>query len=220
MKSTCQREVFLASEADAWFERNHEVVATRDKASDPLYQVLQEVIPPLLGENTSLSVLEIGCGEGKRLEWIAAEYGVKVAGIDPSAKAVAAARARSIDAVCGTAEQLPWPTASFDIVIFGFCLYLCDPEDLFRIAAEADRVLKAPAWLLIHDFHSSSFVRRPYHHKPGILSTKMDFRRLFDWHPAYTCYAHRIGAHGLPEFTDDKQEWVAISLLRKNLIDR
>lgn len=28
-----------------------------------------------------------------------------------------------------------------DLIIFGFCLYLCDPQDLFRIAAGSDALL-------------------------------------------------------------------------------
>lgn len=55
----------------------------------------------------------------------------------------------------------------------------------------------------------------PHHHKPGVHSRKKDFRRLSDGHPAYTCYAHRVSAHGGSDFCDDPQEWVAVSTLRK-----
>ncbi len=219
LKKIRQREVFLESEADAWFDRNHEALTRRRYDEDPLCASVVEIYPTLQGEGKSPAILEIGCGEGKRLAWIASRLGAQVAGIDPSAKAVAEARATGIDVRQGTAEMLPWQDASFDIVIFGFCLYLCDPEDLFRIAAEADRVLKPESWLLIQDFHATSHTRRAYHHRPGIYSTKMDYRRLFDWHPAYTCYAHRVTAHGLREFTDDAQEWVATSTLRKRALD-
>lgn len=214
-----QREIFLDSEADAWFDRNHKALTRRRYEEDPLCASVVEIYPMLQGEGKPPVILEIGCGEGRRLAWIASRLGGQVAGIDPSAKAVAEACAMGIDARQGTAEMLPWQDASFDIVIFGFCLYLCDPEDLFRIAAEADRVLKPESWLLIQDFHATSHTRRAYHHRPGIYSTKMDYRRLFDWHPAYTCYSHRVTAHGLSEFTDDAQEWVATSILRKRAID-
>jgi len=106
----------------------------------------------------------------------------------------------------------------FDIVVFGFCLYLCDREDLFRIAQEADRVLKPDGWLIIHDFFAKTPTRREYHHKPGLFSYKMDYRRLFDWHPAYTCFSDELNHHGRREFTDDPQEWVATSVLRKRVV--
>jgi hypothetical protein len=43
----------------------------------------------------------------------------------------------------------------------------------------------------------------------------MDYRTLFCWHPAYTCYHHRVLHHGQGEYTDDPQEWVATSVIRK-----
>ena len=42
----------------------------------------------------------------------------------------------------GTAEKLPFEENYFDILIFGFCLYLTDSEDLFKISSEAYRVTK------------------------------------------------------------------------------
>ena len=115
----------------------------------------------------------------------------------------------------GTAEALPYPDQHFDVVIFGFCLYLCDRSDLFRVASEADRVLRAPGYLLIKDFYAISPTRREYHHRPGVFSHKMDYRRLFDWHPDYVCVHHEIAHHATGEPTDDPDEWVAVSLLRK-----
>jgi len=107
---------------------------------------------------------------------------------------------------------------SFDVVIFWFCLYLCDRKDLFIIAQEADRVLRKSSWLVINDFFSITPVRPDYHHKKGAYSFKMDYRKLFDWHRAYTCYSYRLYDHNNhSEFTDDKQEWVSISGLKKNI---
>ena len=105
------------------------------------------------------------------------------------------------------------------MVIFGFCLYLFDREYLFNIAGEADRVLNENAWLIIHDFYSERPVHNPYHHREGLYSYKMDYRKLFDWHPAYTCFSHLIQHHQKPVFTDSSDDWVATSLLRKNLPD-
>lgn len=213
-----QKEIFLASEADAWYERNREAIARQDLAQDPICRAVMEFAPDVKTYGTPLSILEVGCGEGLRLSWLATRFGAQVHGIEPSAKAVAAAQARGVDARRGTADSLPFTDASFDIMLFGFCLYLCDPEDLFCVAAEADRVLKAPSWLVVHDFFASAHTRRPYHHTAGVMSNKMDFRKLFDWHPAYTCYSHRLGTHGLPGFSDDPQEWVSTAILRKQAL--
>ncbi len=213
-----QKNIFLQSEADAWYERNHQAVAKRDFAiDDPVTAAIIEIanLPQYAGDKRSLQILEIGCGEGKRLAWLAENLPVDVFGVEPSAKAVEQACGHGINAQRGTADQLSFRDSSFDVVIFGFCLYLCDRQDLFKIAQEADRVLKPDAWLVINDFFAPTPIRRGYHHKPGIFSYKMDYRTLFDWHPAYTCYSHRLNHHGHGCYTDDPQEWVGLSVMRK-----
>ncbi len=146
---------------------------------------------------------------------IAERTGSKVYGVDPSEMAVAYARTLGVDARVGTAEALPFETDLFDVVLFGFCLYLCDRDDLFRIAGEADRVLGPQGWIVIHDFYSPAPIRRPYHHRSGLWSYKMDYRRMFDWHPDYSCLAHDVLHHVNQQFTDDESEWTAVSVMRK-----
>lgn len=208
-----QRDVFLKSEGDAWYERNHTSSLRTDFATQDLIvnqlRAIADVSPG------PLNVLEIGCGEGLRLSWIRETLGMTVSGLDPSAKAVNAAVGRGVDATQGTADDLPFQDGRFDVVIFGFCLYLCDTADLFKIAAEAHRVTKGSAWVVIQDFYSPASLRRPYHHMPGIFSHKMDFKRLFDWHPDYTCFSTSVDRHGARHFTDDRTEWVATTVMRK-----
>ena len=127
------------------------------------------------------------------------------------------AQSLGVRAIHGTADILPYDDSSFDIVIFGFCLCWCDREDLFRIVFEADRVLKDQGWLIVHDFYSPMPIRREYHHKAGVYSFKMDYRRLFDWHPGYICFSHEINHLGKSVMTDDVQKWVATSVMRKNM---
>jgi ubiquinone/menaquinone biosynthesis C-methylase UbiE len=211
-----QKEVFLESEGDAWFRRN--VAPANAQMTPQADSLLREILelPTRHGEQGA-KVLEIGCGDGARLSWLKEHRGFDCYGIDPSAAAVDAAKARGIAACRGTAERLPFEDAAFEIVIFGFCLYLCDREDLFRIASEADRVLRNPGWLLIFDFYSDATMKREYHHRRGLFSYKMDYRTLFTWHPAYTSYSHKLRHHSEPGYTDDPTEWVATSVLRKHL---
>ena len=211
-----QKDVFLDGEGDAWFERNSGSSAAQEfPAGDRLLAALLQLVEP--AATTGARILEIGCGEGARLEWLTAQRGCICSGIDPSARAVAAAVQRGIDARRGTAERLDFADRAFDIVAFGFCLYLCDREDLFRIACEADRVLRNPGWLLIYDFYSDEPRRREYHHRSGLFSHKMDYRRLFSWHPGYSIYSHQLLHHVTGGYTDDRDEWVAVSVLRKHL---
>jgi SAM-dependent methyltransferase len=213
-KKKTQKEVFLESEADAWLERNRAAVEFAADRSSPVLSAVDSVIESGLAPDV-LKVLEIGCGEGSRLKKIADKWGATVHGLDPSAKAVVLSAEKGINAVQGTADKLPFDDSAFDLVIFGFCLYLCDREDLFVIASETDRILKPDSWLIIQDFYSDHPVRKAYHHLEGLFSYKMDYRKLFDWHPSYTCFSHSVLHHESSLFTDSKDDWVATSLLRK-----
>ncbi len=163
-----------------------------------------------------MKVLEVGCGDGTRLAWLKNNLNADCYGIEPSAQAVAAACAKGLSVQQGTADVLPFDDNSFDIVIFGFCLYLCDREDLFRIASAADRVLRDSGWIFILDFFSPVPCAKTYHHRPGVLSYKMDYRTLFNWHPDYECMTHKLQQHNKSGFTDEQDEWIAVSILRKH----
>lgn len=209
-----QKDIFLNVEGDAWYRRNTSALGIRRlPESDP---VLVEILNLPSGAEPA-KILEIGCGDGTRLNWLRENRGDICHGLDPSAQAVAAARDRGLEVQQGTAESLPFGDKTFDMVIFGFCLYLCDRDDLFRIASEADRVLKSPGWLLILDFYSPTPLKREYHHRAGLFSYKMDYRTLFTWNPAYVNFSHHVLHHSENTVTDNRSEWMATSVLRKNL---
>jgi ubiquinone/menaquinone biosynthesis C-methylase UbiE len=208
---TSQKDIFFTSEGDAWFRRNEAALASLDWSADAVCRRIAS-----LSGGASQRVLEIGCGDGSRLEQLA-RSGHRVSGVDPSQAAIVKGRNRGVDATQGTADKLPFADDSFDVVIFGFCLYLCDDADLFRIGAEADRVLAASGWLLILDFESPAPNYRPYHHFPGVQSRKMDYKSMFLWHPAYTLASHEKFDHATHAWTDDPANWVSLACLRKHL---
>lgn len=205
-----QKDIFLRSEGDAWLRRNSAALESRDWSADP---VCRRIAALPLGP--PLRVLEIGCGDGSRLQYLARTHGHRVWGIEPSQNAVMAAVTRGVQAVQSTADRLPFSAGSFDVVVFGFCLYLCDDDDLLQIAAEADRVLLSPGWLLILDFEAVAPRYRPYHHFAGVQSRKMDYKTMFLWHPAYTLASHEKFHHGNQQWSDDPDEWVSLACLRK-----
>lgn len=210
-----QKDIFLNGEGDAWFERNHQAVQAQQLGfDDPIISALSMCLASHQGPH---SLIEVGCGEGRRLQWISQNLGITCQGVEPSLKAVKAAQANGLAVVQGTADTLNFDSNSFDFIVYGFCLYLCDREDLFKISAEAHRVLKPSGWIIIRDFFSTAPTAREYHHLPGLFSYKMDYRQLFDWHPDYTCLSHEVCAHACSSaFTDARDEWVATSVLRRN----
>ena len=164
------------------------------------------------------SILETGCANGWRLAALSKSFSrARLAGLDPSAAALAAGQllCPTADLRQGTADKLPFE-AEFELVIFGFCLYLCDREDLFCIAAEADRVLSDGGVLAIMDFYTDHPVSRPYQHAADLYSYKMNYSRLFAANPAYRYISQQICWHPNDNNSnpDDRLE---VSLLYKQL---
>jgi ubiquinone/menaquinone biosynthesis C-methylase UbiE len=203
-----QKAVFSEGEGDAWFERNRTKLGSRPDEVEWAIESLQ-ILPH--------RILEIGCSNGYRLEKLRMRFAAECVGVDPSEQAIANGKSSypGLSLNVGTADALEFDNLAFDVVIFGYCLYLCDPSDYFRIATEADRVLANPGWLVILDFFTKSPRRRPYVHREGVYSHKMEFSRLFTANPAYRLLARRYCEHS-PEFTYDPDEAVAVDILRKD----
>ena len=212
-----QKAVFLQSEGDSWISRNKQALASIKLPDDDA--LLREILELPLSNIGKVKVLEIGCGDGTRLNWIKNHMDADCYGIDPSAQGVSAACAKGINAYQGTADKLPFKNKFFDIVIFGFCLYLCDREDLFKIASETDRVLRAPGWLMILDFYSPLQRENHYHHYEGLKSYKMNYPTLFTWHPHFESMTHKVRLRSQKKYTDNQDEWVSVSVLRKCKLD-
>ena len=206
---TSQKSIFLSGEGDAWFERN--LAALGHKGTDLVVsEMLSLQVQPKL-------IAEIGCGEGERLSLLRDTFGSACWGFDPSTKAVAHGRATYPDITfeIGTADRIDLPDSSVDTLIFGFCLYLTDPRDYFKIAAEADRVLADGGLVAILDFSPRHVFKNPYSPKPGVFAHKMDFSRFFTWNPAYRLISRRYTEHGT-SFTYDENESICLDFVKKD----
>lgn len=122
-------------------------------------RALRNLVPGRLGwfdrqiDWAGRAVLDLGCAGGFMAEALDAR-GARVTGIDPAARAVAAARAhaaaegREIDYDVGVGEALPYGDAGFDAVV---CVDVFEHvADLHRVLAETARVLR-PGGLLLFD---------------------------------------------------------------------
>lgn len=209
-----QKEEFRSGEGDAWFARN--------RAAGPLLAGSHSATALLRAAGAApANLLEIGCSNGAMLASLCSELGCAGAGIDPSSAAIAQGRERfpALRLEVATAERLPFADAQFDCVVFGFCLYLCDRDDLFRIAAEAHRVLADPGWLLVTDFLPPFAYRNRYSHRAGIDSFKMDYSRLFTWNPEYVEVRRELFAHAQGTALDDADARMGHVLIRRNGAD-
>jgi SAM-dependent methyltransferase len=121
-------------------------------------------------------VLDVGCGIGQALYPFVALKGASGVGLDPTPQAcqmgqdfyaehVPAAR---VQFVCGVAEELPFPSSSFDVVNCGLALpYMNNARALEEIA----RVLRPGGIFLLRIHHARYYLRD--------LRQSMFARRLF-----------------------------------------
>jgi ubiquinone/menaquinone biosynthesis C-methylase UbiE len=197
-----QAQAFLNGEGQAWLKRNEHKLNLTD---DP---VLDSIKANLLHPKT---VLEIGCANGWRLVELEKQYQCQCLGIDP---AVTSSPPNSkVVLHRGTADDLwSFKDGSIDLLIYGFCLYLCDPQDYFTIAREGDRVLADGGYLVIYDFDMRTAIGPyacHYKHKPGLLSYHMRWETLWAWHPAYCVQSVHLTGEG-----DDATQ---VTLLKKDM---
>ena len=207
-----QKKIFKASEGDCWFQRNRNSSHSPPANEDEIVAFIKSI------ELVPETVLELGCSNGQRLEVIRNAFQAKCYGIDPSTKAVDEGKSKypDISLQVGTADNLPFDDDSFDMIIFGFCLYLCDRKDLFKIAYEADRCLKNNGTLIIKDFYPPFAYKNKYSHHDSIYTYKMDYSQMFRWNPAYAEVSKIVFSHSGFALRDMPEEKVAIVVLRKN----
>lgn len=106
------------------------------------------------------SVLEVGCGTGTVTLAAKAKAGAsgRVAGIDPAPEMIQVARAKAaragaeIDFRVAAIETLPFPDASFDVVVSSLMMHHLPPDVKRQGVAEVRRVLKPGGHLFVIDF--------------------------------------------------------------------
>ena len=123
-----------------WREHVVPVLIDRVMASRRLVPLRRRLVGPVRGD-----VLEIGIGGGANLPFYG--RGVRrLVGVDPAPRLLARARERAawmpfpVLLHEGSAEELPFPDASFDVVVSGWTL--CSIPDVRRALGEVRRLLR------------------------------------------------------------------------------
>jgi ubiquinone/menaquinone biosynthesis C-methylase UbiE len=216
--SPTQESAFLNGEANNWFNRNKEGLRSPDGSIG-----VNSVTAMLLPFKDEISrILEIGCSDGSKLRSLCKNLDADAFGIDPSSDAISAGNnfvdsAVQMNLTVGTASNLPFESAFFDVVFFGFSLYLVDRTKLFQAVSEADRVLKPGGFLVIQDFDPGYRYKRPYTHLDGISSYKNSYVDLFSASGHYFQAEKVSFSHSKNVFDKDPHERISISLLYKEL---
>lgn len=208
MDAMLQKNIFSKSEGDAWYLRN--INSYRNGKSYLLDHLKINKIKPR-------KILELGCSHGHHLNLIQKEYDCEAYGVDPSDKAIQLGKELypNINLSQGVASDLPFKKNYFDMIVYGFCLYLCDREDLFKIVYEGDRVLSENGFCLICDFQPSFPNKCEYHHYNGCVSFKMDYKKMFLSNPDYFLVSSCLKAHNNNDTIFNQNERVSIDVIAK-----
>jgi ubiquinone/menaquinone biosynthesis C-methylase UbiE len=142
---------------EGWGHRYDAVVTLMSLGQErKIRQATLDMVPVRPG----CSILEVGCGTGSLTIAAKARAGAKsrVCGIDVASDMLATARAKAAKAgldiqfQSGSIQEIPYPEASFDVVLSSFMLHhVPDPKDKQQGVAECLRVLKPGGVLLIVD---------------------------------------------------------------------
>ncbi len=209
-----QAEAYLDTAGDAYYKRNEPDFGK----TDPIMPILEAAgIRPT-------AALEIGCANGWLLRRIKSKYDCEVRGVEPSAKACAIGnKALGGDYIKqGVAQDLSmFQDNAFDLVIYGWCLWLCDPRTIFKVVAEGDRVLREGGFLIVLD----GIPARPFWYKyapPGseeaekeMVGWMMDHTPFWLAHPGYRKLGEAVTWKGICNVNFLMLE--AATLMQKNI---
>lgn len=217
MKNIAREQHMAWSEgraADDWFERNRTKLGENGSLIRSTRFFANHIV-------SGQRVLEIGTSNGHQLQKLQNLTGCEAFGIDPSAVAITDGQAKypELHLSVGTADKLAFSDDFFDVVVFGFCLYLVDRSLLMRAVSEADRVLRCGGMLMIVDFDPAVSNRRPFAHQQGLWSYKMCYPDLWLANPEYVLNEKCSYSHEEDCFHSDPGERVAAWVLVKQSSD-
>lgn len=170
-------DLYLDTLGNSYYFRRKEVLGKLESMweSDPIITAM------LALGITRGSYFEIGCANGWRMDVLNREFNMSVSGIEPSI----AAKGNREYIITGTADKIPLYSTEVDVVAFAYVLYTVDRSDLFKIASEADRILRDSGHMIVYDFYSEIPAVRQNPDCKDILTCKTDYGGMFRWHPCY-----------------------------------
>lgn len=114
---------------------------------DPSYELIEALARE--GALRGRCILDLGCGTGRVAAALAGRYGATVTGVDPSPEMLEVARNRAPQGVValerGSAEEIPFPDASFERAIMQLVVHLVNRPraftELYRVLVPGGRLV-------------------------------------------------------------------------------
>ena len=128
-------------------------VSLGPRGADVLYDVIAR-----LGLPAGAVAIDVGCGAGRQAVELAHRFSFDVLGIDPEPRFEESGESApaSVSFRSGTAEEIPTPDASADLVLYREMLYLV--RDLVTILTECGRVLKPTGRAIVSQLFSTDWL--------------------------------------------------------------
>ena len=203
------KNYFLKEGGDKYYDRNKTKIIKFQ--NEPLSNKIIDQINII--KSRKINILEVGCGSAERLIYLKKIFPkVSFYGIDPSSKSIKGKNKKNINLKRSTADKLPFRNSFFDIIIYGFCLYLIDNKDLIKVVSEADRVTKNKSIIIIFDFYSKVLKYKKFKHKKNIFIRKMDNSKIFLWLPHYKLQSLKTSL-----YPGKKNDFLSLICIKKNL---
>ncbi len=186
MKS--QAAIFLAGEADAYYQRNQDAYRGYTIEDDVVAEVLRREVSPdaqaAKDPVDRLMLIDLGCASGERLSGLCRRYAALGVGIDASTAAIQAARDRDpaqswwvgdwskgiqgVSALRGAA-----------IVITSYVWHWMDRSRIIRAMDAVNDCVRPGGYLVINDFYPDQPIDVPYVHTAGVTTFKRRYEELF-----------------------------------------
>ena len=171
-----QNKIFFNSEGDEYFKRNIRSESNHKIDSDIPIKILE------LYNISPKKVLEIGCFNGFRLNWIKEKFRCECYGIEPSKLAVEEGlkKFNGIKITRGVFSEVPFED-KFDLIIINFVFHWIDRDLLAKCISEVERLLLPGGFLLIGDFFPDYPQKNRYTHieEKEVWTYKQDYSKLF-----------------------------------------
>lgn len=165
---------------------------------DGMRGITASLLGPALKEKNNQRLLDLGCGTGYSLVWLRERFKFAEGyGVDLSPHAAALWRERDLDNVAlATADKLPFPDNSFDLVTCFDVIYQLNDERASAAVSEMHRVLKPGGLLFIRE-PAYQWMRGGHDVAVGTHRryTLTDLRRLLrarGFKPARSTYANTL----------------------------
>jgi SAM-dependent methyltransferase len=171
-------ETFWREECRRFFDRNY---GGRDLRALPPTSYLVELLARAPIDVRGGSILDLGCGGGNNLRWLAQRHLARRAvGVERSPETVGllAEAFPEYEFIAADVTDLPFDDDGFDLVVIRSLLCWVEPSRLLQTLGEALRV--CGDWLVVSEYAPRRAYSVPYRYEPEMRTWKGDVKPLLD----------------------------------------